>query len=230
MKLAIIPARGGSKRIPRKNIREFCGRPMITWPIASAQASSQFDRIIVSTDDHEIAEIARDAGADAPFVRPAELSDDHTGTSDVVAHALFWAQDHGWEVDAACCIYATAAFVTPRDLVRAGNLLSDSCDFSFPAVRYSHPPQRGFIRNDDGSPKILQPEYEGTRTQDLPTVFHDAGQFYWGTREAWLEGREFFSSRTRFLELPPWRAVDIDRPEDWEMAELLFRLRPEQVE
>lgn len=222
MNIAIIPARGGSKRIPRKNIREFGGKPMIAWPIAAAAQSGLFEHVIVSTDDEEIAGIARAAGAEVPFVRPPELSDDHAGTSDVVAHALGWAQGEGLEVEAACCLYATAAFVAAGDLAAARALLSEACDYSFSAVRYAHPPQRGFLRHADGSPELVQPEHRATRTQDLPPVFHDAGQFYWGTRAAWLEGRPIFGARSRFVELPAWRAVDIDRPEDWEMAERIF--------
>ena len=220
--LAIIPARGGSKRIPRKNVREFCGRPMICWPITTALASGLFDRVVVSTDDPEIAEVARQAGAETPFMRPVELSDDHTGTNDVVIHALEWAREQCWVVDAACCIYATAAFVSSQDILDARELLSSDCEFSFTAVRYAHPPQRGFFRSAKGAPELLQPEHQTTRTQDLEPIFHDAGQFYWGTREAWLEQRPFFGEKTRFIELPQWRACDIDRPEDWVMAERLF--------
>lgn len=223
MNLAIIPARGGSKRIPRKNVREFCGRPMIAWPIAAAQESGLFDHIIVSTDSDEIAEVARAVGAEVPFVRPGDLSDDQAGTTEVIVHALSWALEQGWEVEAACCLYATAAFVSRHDLSSARQLLSPDCDFAFPAVRYGHPPQRGFVDAGDGSPEFTQPEHRSTRTQDLPPVFHDAGQFYWGKREAWLEKRPFFGPRTRFMELPEWRAVDIDRPEDWVRAELLFQ-------
>ena len=222
MNIAIIPARGGSKRIPRKNVQPFCGKPMIAWPIAAAISSGLFDRIIVSTDDTEIAEVARSAGAEVPFIRPAELSDDYSGTTDVVVHALSWALDAGWPVEAACCIYATAAFLSDEDLVAARKSLSPECDFVFPAVRYGHPPQRGFVSAPDGSPEFLQPEHRTTRTQDLPAVFHDSGQFYWGTRDAWLQKRPFFGPRTRFVELPEWRAVDIDRPEDWHIAERLF--------
>lgn len=222
MNIAIIPARGGSKRIPRKNIREFCGKPMIAWPIAAAARSGLFDRIVVSTDDEEIAQVAREAGAETPFMRPAELADDHTGTTDVVLHALKWASDAGLEVDAACCIYATAAFVAPDDLAAAYRLISPDCDHAFPAVRFSHPPQRGFTATKSGSPEFTQPEHRKTRTQDLAPIFHDSGQFYWGTSEAWLERRPFFGARTRFLELPHWRAWDIDRPEDWTIAEKLF--------
>lgn len=223
MNIAIIPARGGSKRIPRKNVREFCGQPMIAWPIRAALASGLFDHIVVSTDDTEIAQVAREAGAEVPFMRPAELSDDHTGTTDVVVHALEWAENARLPVEAACCIYATAAFIAPDDLATSRQLLSPECDYTFPAVRYGHPPQRGFVDGGNASPQLLQPEHQSTRTQDLPPVFHDAGQFYWGTRAAWVERRPFFGPRTRFVELPEWRAVDIDRPEDWSLAEALFK-------
>ena len=223
MNIAIIPARGGSKRIPRKNVREFCGRPMIGWPIAAAKASGIFDHIIVSSDDAEIAEIAREEGAETPFIRPSELADDYASTTAVIVHALNWATDEGLQVEAACCIYATAAFIAPSDLIEAHKLLSETCDFAFPAIRYGHPPQRGFTDSGDGSPEFTHPEHRSTRTQDLPPVYHDAGQFYWGKSDAWLEERPFFGPRTRFIEMPEWRAVDIDRPEDWEMAEKLFQ-------
>lgn len=196
---------------------------MIGWPIAVALRSGLFDQVIVSTDDEEIAKIARQAGAEVPFLRPKELADDHTGTTDVVIHALNWATENGVSVDAACCIYATSAFITEEDLATARDMLSNECDFAFPAIRYGHPPQRGFIQTEDGRPELLFPKYQETRTQDLPAVFHDAGQFYWGKCEAWLERRPFFGARTRFIELPEWRAVDIDRPEDWERAERLFQ-------
>ncbi|BDI60602.1 pseudaminic acid cytidylyltransferase [Qipengyuania nanhaisediminis] len=222
MNVAIIPARGGSKRIPRKNIREFCGKPMIAWPIAAALESGLFEHVMVSTDDEEIAQVARDCGAEVPFMRPADLSDDHATTSEVVVHSIKQAHELGWPVEAVCCIYATAAFITADDLRAAREQLSPDCDFAFPALRYGHPPQRGFVRGDNGSPSLLQPEHRSTRTQDLPPVFHDAGQFYWGTREAWCEGRPVFGERSRFVEMPASRAIDIDRPEDWAMAERLF--------
>lgn len=230
MNIAIIPARGGSKRIPRKNVREFCGRPMIGWPIETAITSGLFDRIIVSTDDEEIAAAAREAGAETPFMRPKNLSDDHSGTTDVVIHALSWAVEAGWQVEAACCIYATAAFVAAEDLASAHRLLSAECDYVFPAVRYGHPPQRGFTRSAEGSPELLYPQHVASRTQDLPPVFHDSGQFYWGKRDAWLERQPFFGDKTRFIELPQTRAWDIDRPEDWVMAERLFAAQRESGE
>lgn len=228
MNIAVIPARGGSKRIPRKNVREFCDRPMITWPIVAAAESGLFDHIIVSTDDEEIADIAGQAGAETPFVRPADLADDHTGTTDVVVHALNWAKEAGWEFEAACCIYATAAFISPEDLTATHELLSTDCDFVLPAVRYGHPPQRGFTSGQNGRPELVQPEHQSTRTQDLPPVYHDAGQFYWGKRDAWLEQRPILGPRARFIELQATDAWDIDNPQDLAIAELLFQRRLER--
>ena len=228
MNIAIIPARGGSKRIPRKNVREFCGRPMIGWPIEAARKSGLFDHIIVSTDDAEIAEIAWEQGAETPFMRPSELSDDHTGTAPVIAHAINWALNAGLTVEAACCIYATAAFVPPEQLVEARELLSADVDYVFPALRYGHPPQRGFTDSGAGKPQFLQPEHLASRTQDLPPVFHDSGQFYWGTCEAWQEGRPILGPRARFIEVQASDAWDIDNPEDWTIAEHLFPARQER--
>ena len=224
MNIAVIPARGGSKRIPRKNIRPFAGKPMIAWPIVAALESGLFARVIVSTDDEEISEAAREAGAEVPFIRPAELSDDYATTSDVMVHALRWARDEGIAVDAACCIYATAALVSVEDLRSAQALLAQDCDYVFAAVRYGHPPQRGFLRRDNGSPALMAPEHAKTRTQDLPPVYHDAGQFYWGQRAAWESGAAIFGPRSRFIELPALRAQDIDNEEDWQLAEAAFGL------
>lgn len=229
MNIAVIPARGGSKRIPRKNVRSFCGRPIITWPIAAAIESGLFDRIIVSTDDEEIAEVSRHAGADVPFLRPAELADDYATTIDVVIHALSQADEAGWPVEAACCIYATAAFVSAENLQSARALLGSHCEYVFPAVRYGHPPQRGFLRGSGGTPELLQPENLAIRTQDLPPVYHDSGQFYWGTREAWMKGRPIFGEQTRFIELQPSDAWDIDNPDDWIIAEHLFARKIEST-
>ena len=230
MNLCVIPARGGSKRIPRKNIREFCGRPMIAYAIDAAFASGLFDQIMVSTDDDEIADIATLAGATVPFRRPADLSDDHASTTDVICHALNWGMEQAWTIEAACCVYATAAFVTAQDLCDAHAMISPDCDFVFPAVRFGHPPQRGFVDQGGGSPAFIQPEYRSTRTQDLPPVFHDPGQFYWGKSTAWLNKEPFFGPRTKFIEIPEWHAVDIDRPEDWVRAEALFTLMKEGQE
>lgn len=226
MKVAIIPARGGSKRIPRKNIRLFGGRPIIHHVIATAIGSGLFDRVLVSTDDAEIAEVARAGGAETPFMRPADIADDHADTASVIAHAVRSLAAMGGPVDLACCLYPTAPMVEAGDLDAALALLEDDpgIDYAFSAARFSYPVQRGFERSPDGGLAPLHPEHRLTRSQDLPPVFHDAGQFYWGQADAWLERRPIFGPASRIVELPPWRTQDIDTQEDWDMAERLFAL------
>jgi pseudaminic acid cytidylyltransferase len=225
LNLAVIPARGGSKRIPRKNVRPFRGKPMIAWSIEAALGCGLFGRVIVSTDDPEIAEAARAHGAEAPFVRPAELSDDHAGTLEVVRHAAAWAVEAGSRPEAVCCLYATAPFITAADLAAARETLAGGAfDYVFAAVRYDHPVQRAFTRAAGGAMAMLFPQHRLSRSQDLAPVYHDAGQFYWGRTEAWLEGRAIFGDRSGFIELPSWRVQDIDTPDDWTRAEHLHEI------
>lgn len=182
MNMAVIPARGGSKRIPRKNIKDFCGKPMIAWSIEAAKKSGLFDRIIVSTDDAEIAEVAKRWGADVPFMRPAELSDDHAGTTGVIAHATQWALDQGLclDPDAVCCIYATAPFIQVEDLKRGLEALkSGGWAYAFSVTDFASPILRSFRQDAEGGIEMFFPEHFSTRSQDLPTALHDAGQFYW---------------------------------------------------
>ncbi len=223
MNLAVIPARGGSKRIPRKNIRPFFGRPMIAWSIAAALESECFDRVIVSTDDDEIAAVAESEGADVPFRRPAELADDHTPTVPVVAHAVAW-QAESAAVDRACCIYATAPFLRAED-IRAGRDLLDArgADYVFSVTGYDFPIQRAIRLDDDNRVSMFRPEHANTRSQDLEEAYHDAGQFYWGTAQAWMSGRPIMGEGAVGLPLPRTRVQDIDTPQDWERAEQLFR-------
>lgn len=224
MKIAIIPARGGSKRIPRKNIKLFCGKPMIAWSIEVALQSACFDRVIVSTDDAEIAEIARKYGAELPFIRPAELSDDHTGTTAVIRHAIDWLCQQGLRVDQACCIYATAPFVSVEDLRKGLEALNTSqCDYAFSVTSYAFPIQRAVRINTEGRLEMFSPENFQIRSQDLEEAFHDAGQFYWGQAEAWLEERVIFSSASVPVLLPRHRVQDIDTMEDWVRAEWMFQ-------
>lgn len=224
MKLAIIPARGGSKRIPRKNIKPFCGKPMIAWSIEAALQSACFDQVIVSTDDAEIAEVARQWGATVPFMRPAELSDDHTGTIPVIRHAIEWFNRQGQSVELACCLYATAPFVSAEDLRRGLDILqSKDCDYAFSVTSYAFPIQRAIRLNAEGRVEMFSPEHFNTRSQDLEEAFHDAGQFYWGSTEAWLQGKLIFSPDSLPVLLPRHRVQDIDTPEDWTRAEWLFR-------
>ena len=225
MNVAIIPARGGSKRIPRKNIREFCGRPMIAWSIKAAKECGLFDRIIVSTDHEEIAQVATLEGADAPFRRPAELANDHAGTLPVIRHAVNWLIQQSLPVTHACCIYATAPFLRPEDLAKAKTMLDEAeLDFVFSITRFSFPIQRALKLGADHSLSMFWMEHELTRSQDLPPAYHDAGQFYWGSARAWQANDRIYSSRCRGLELPAERVQDIDTKEDWRVAEVKFQL------
>ncbi|MBP4034491.1 pseudaminic acid cytidylyltransferase [Aeromonas sp. PrichA-15] len=222
--LAIIPARGGSKRIPGKNIRPFAGVPMIVHSIRAAQDAGCFDQIIVSTDDELIAEVALQYGASVPFIRPPDLADDHAGTQEVIAHAINWAISQGWQLGSVCCLYATAPFVRADDLRTGQNILEEGHQhFVFSATTFDYSPYRGFIRSGDGV-EMLFPEHFPTRSQDLPEVLHDAGQFYWGKPTAWLTEQRLFSANASPLMLPRHRVQDIDTLEDWRRAELLWQL------
>jgi N-acylneuraminate cytidylyltransferase len=225
MRLAVIPARGGSKRIPRKNIKPFAGKPMIAWSIESALASGCFDRIIVSTDDAEIADVARDYGAEVPFMRPPELSDDHTGTIPVVAHAVnFMAQQFG-PVQLACCLYPTAPFVLAEDLRQGLEMLQQSgAQYAFTVAHFASPIQRAFRITDQNRIEMFNPAQFNTRSQDLEEAYHDAGQFYWGRPEAWLSSTPLFSQSSAPLVLPSYRVQDIDTLDDWIRAELMFEI------
>lgn len=231
MKLAIIPARGGSKRIPRKNIKPFCGKPMIAWSIEAALQSACFDQVIVSTDDAEIAEVARQFGASVPFMRPAELSDDHTGTIPVIRHAIEWFNAQGKTVEQVCCLYATAPFVSAEDIRRGLDVLQESdCDYAFSVTSYAFPIQRAIRITQQGRVEMFNPEHFNTRSQDLEEAFHDAGQFYWGRAEAWREGRMIFSSSSMPVILPRHRVQDIDTAEDWVRAEWMFKAMQSQAQ
>lgn len=224
MNIAVIPARGGSRRIPRKNIKEFCGRPIIAWPILAAKESKLFDHVIVSTDDAEIADVARQFGAETPFVRPGEIADEYTGTTAVVAHATRWALGAGWPVSAVCCIYATASLVRADDLGKAFEMLSSGdWQFAFAATTFDSSIFRSFRELTDGGVEMFFPEHFATRSQDLPVALHDAGQFYWGRTQAWAEEMRIFEKHSLPCVIPRWRVQDIDEPEDWVRAESIFR-------
>lgn len=221
MNIAIIPARGGSKRIPRKNIKSFDGRPMIEWAIEKAKASGMFDHIIVSSDDAEIIKISNDCGAITPFIRPAELADDLTPTVPVIAHAVEQCDLIGWSANYVCCIYPGVPFLEADDLAKAFDLLVDTdTDFVYPVAEYSHPIQRAMRQLDNGKMMFLDSASEMKRTQDLETTYHDAGQFYWGKSSAWREYKKMHSDGIGMV-IPNWRVVDIDNYDDWKRAELL---------
>lgn len=224
MKLAVIPARGGSKRIPRKNIKIFCGKPMIAWSIEAALASGCFDYVIVSTDDAEIAEVALTHGASVPFMRPAALADDHTGTTAVIQQAIQWCAENGMVAEQVCCLYATAPFVSAKDLVRGLSMLNASgADYAFSTTSYAFPIQRALRVDAQGRVAMFNPEHFTSRSQDLQEAIHDAGQFYWGKSSAWLKGEMMFSPASVSVPLPRHRVQDIDTQEDWSRAEWLFK-------
>src|ERR1035441_2781032 len=224
MNVAVIPARGGSKRIPRKNIKAFCGKPMIAWPIEAALATRAFDNVIVSTDDEEIAAVAEANGAEAPFRRPTELANDYTPTLPVIVHAIRWFEEHRGPVRFACCIYATAPFVQARFLREGFDLLEARADaeFAFSVTSYASTIFRSLKIDPDGAVSMFWPEHELTRSQDLPQAWHDAGQFYWGRKQAFLDHAGIFSARSYPVILDRHLVQDIDTPEDWEVAEHLF--------
>jgi len=224
MRIAVIPARGGSKRIPRKNIKLFCGKPMISWSIEAAKASCLFDRIIVTTDDNEIAEVAKQWGAEVPFTRPAELADDYAGTTPVIAHSTQWAVDQGFDVAAVCCIYATAPFIRSDDLAKGWDALNaGTWHYTFAATDFASPIFRSFEQMPDGGLQMFFPKNFTKRSQDLPRALHDAGQFYWGRPGAWLTSKRVFERTSLPIIIPRWRVQDIDTEDDWLRAELMHQ-------
>lgn len=225
MNVAVIPARGGSKRIPRKNVRDFCGRPMLAWSILVAQRAGVFDRVVVSTDDAEIREIALKWGAEVPFERPAELANDQAGTVAVMRHAVEELLHQGAALDVVCCLYATAPLLLAEDLRRGLELLhGDAClDFVFAVAAFDFPLQRALSIDGDGRVAMVQPEHEMTRSQDLPPRYHDAGQFYWARAQTWMEQSRVYSARSKAVVLPAIRVQDIDTEEDWTVAESKWR-------
>ena len=222
--VAIIPARGGSKRIPRKNIRPFAGKPMIAWSIQAALASGLFGRVIVSTDDSEIAEVARGFGAEVPFVRPPELADDLTSTQVVMRHALAQVRGAPPQATHACCIYATAPFIRAEDLQLGHRRLVESGrTYAFAVTSFEFPIQRALRVDASGDVEPMFPEHIEARSQDLDEAFHDAGQFYWGTADAFASQSPIFAAHSRPFLIPHDRVQDIDTDADWRRAEVLFR-------
>ena len=225
MKICIIPARGGSKRIPRKNIKFFCGQPIVSYSIISALESKIFDHVIVSTDDNEIAEVSLKYGASVPFIRPESLSDDYSTTTDVIEHALSWVQENIGRVELVCALYATAPFTNSKDLTNAYKeiLKHKDCQVVYPIVEFDFPIQRAIKLTDDGSVKMFQPKHLLTRSQDLEKAYHDAGQFYWMKSNFIGSGVSPFSKIARPIKIPHYRVQDIDTEDDWIRAELIFQ-------
>lgn len=224
-KLAIIPARGGSKRIPRKNVKDFLGAPIITYSIQSALKSQLFDEVMVSTDDKEIAEIAKKYGAQVPFLRSAQNSDDHATTADVILEVLDAYQKTGEEFDLVCCIYPTAPLISVENLsLGCSKLIEKGLTSVFPVVSFSYPIWRSLKLSEKGEVRMNWPEYEMSRSQDLPVAYHDAGQFYWLKVTDFLIERRLFSERCGVLVLNDAEVQDIDNFDDWELAEIKMKL------
>lgn len=227
-RIAVITARGGSKRIPKKNIRAFCGRPIIEYSIEAAQKSGLFDEVMVSTDSEEIAEIAKAAGAALPFMRSAENAGDYASTADVLFEVLTEYEKNGKCFDTVCCLYPTAPFVTAEKLKRAVALLEEQdVDSVVPVVRYSFPPQRAFVVRD-GFTVMKYPEHAVTRSQDLEPYFHDCGQFYCMQTERFLTKKQIFTDCMLSIEMPEMQVQDIDNESDWKLAELKYRMMSEE--
>ena len=225
MNICIIPARGGSKRIPKKNIKEFRGKPMIKWSIEAAISSNCFNRIIVSTDCDDIANIAIESGAEVPFRRPSELSNDFCSTREVIEHSISWLAKKNELFDYVCCLYATAPFVTFQDIKEGFNLIHNVKDnhFLFTCTTFEYPIQRALFISKNGLLKMINPENYSKRSQDLKETYHDAGQFYIGSRNAWLQNQNILEDGTPLV-IPRWRVQDIDTFEDWIRAENLHKL------
>lgn len=224
MNIAIIPARGASKRIPRKNIKLFHGTPVIAYAIKTARESGVFDDIYVSTDDMEIAEIAIRFGAKVLPLRSKELSDDEATTLEVMKDAVLKLDDKLPHLDNICCVYPVTPLLTPMALVNSLQILEDGkMDYVVSAMRVSESPHRTFILDDAKVIKMLFPEYSETRTQDLKLTYQDAGQFYWGKKNSWKSGFPILLSNTTILELPFGSVVDVDTLKDWAHAEELFQ-------
>lgn len=225
MNLCVIPARSGSKRIPKKNIKNFYGKPIIAWSIEAAIKSNCFDKVLVSTDDHEIVELAKSYGAEAPFIRPKKLADDYAATVPVISHAIKWQIENFKKPTYVCCIYATAPFIQLNYLRRGLKLLKDTnCEYTFSATNYAYPIQRSFRIKKNNKIKMFDTKYYNLRTQDLEEVYHDVGQFYWATADTWLKNKKIIGENSIPIIIPRSRAIDIDTPIDWQIAEIMFEV------
>jgi len=224
VKIAVIPARGGSKRIPRKNVKDFCGKPMIAYSIEAALQSKCFDKVIVSTDDLEIAKVAERCGAEVPFMRPPELSNDYTGTIPVIRHAIEWLVEQAFDPKLVCCLYATAPFVTAEYLQQGlDQIVELGAAYAFTVTSYAFPIQRAIKLNPELGVEMFDTNNFNTRSQDLEEAWHDAGQFYWGRVDAWLTEKMIFGPESSPVILPRHLVQDIDTPEDWDRAEWMFK-------
>jgi pseudaminic acid cytidylyltransferase len=225
MNIAIIPARGGSKRIPKKNIKDFHGKPIIAYSIENAINSKLFDKVIVSTDTDEIAEIALKYGAEVPFIRPKKLSDDYTGTHEVIGHAVRWLENNGNKIDYVCCLYATAPLIQIKDLTKGFKLIkTGKWESVIAATNFSFPIFRSFENLPSGGLKMFFPEHYTSRSQDLPEAYHDAGQFYWSNARVCKNKPSGFSENSTIVKLPNHLVQDIDTMDDWNVVERIYEI------
>jgi N-acylneuraminate cytidylyltransferase len=229
--IAIITARGGSKRIPKKNIREFCGKPIIAYSILAALESAIFDEVMVSTDSEEIAEIAREYGAKVPFMRSAETSSDFATTADVINEVIAKYKELGKEFDYISCIYPTAPFITPKKLIAAMELIKRDCEIAevMPVVAFSYPPQRCYVIDEEGDLTFKYPQYMNSRTQDLEKQYHDAGQFYIYNAKKYVELDGVIKENIRGIIVSELEVQDIDNEQDWILAEAKHRIMNEMM-
>ena len=229
MIVAIIPARGGSKRIPKKNIKNFLGKPIIAYSIDVAFKSKIFDKVIVSTEDKEIKDISIIYGAEVPFIRPKEIADDFTGTHEVIGHAVKWLEDNGDKIDYCCCIYPTAPLIQKEDLLNGFDMIkSNKWDSVLAATNFSYPIFRSFENLPDGGLNMIFPEHFKSRSQDLPEVYHDVGLFYWAKPETWKKKPKKYGKKNSIVKIPNYRIQDIDTLDDWKRAEIIYQTLKEK--
>ncbi len=223
--IVIIPARGGSKRIPKKNIKDFLGKPIIAYSIEMAISCKLFSRVIVSTDDEEIKDVVLKYGAEVPFIRPKNIADDFTGTHEVVGHAIEYLENTGETMDYVCCIYPTAPLIQKDDLIKGFKLIqTNKWNSVMAATNFSYPIFRSFENLPNGGLKMIFPEHYNSRSQDLPEIYHDAGLFYWAKPEIWKKKPQGFNEKNSIVKLPNYRIQDIDTPDDWKRAEIIYQI------
>lgn len=219
--VCIIPARGGSKRIPLKNIKNFCGKPIISYSIKNAIKSKLFDKVIVSTDNNRIANISREYGAEI-HIRSSKFSDDTTDTPTVIRNVIKYLENKKLFYKKICCIYPTSVFTKPKQLIFGYKKLNKNINYVFSAIKYDHPIHRSFYIKK-GKINSVFANMDKRRTQDLPQTFYDAGQFYFGWRNSWMNKKKIFSGNSEFLEISKFRSQDIDDIKDWENAQIIWK-------
>ena len=225
MNIAIITARGGSKRIPKKNIKIFCGKPIIYWVIKAVKKSKIFDKIIVSTDSKKIAKIVKNYNIDVPFIRPKQFSGDRVSTLKVIIHAIKWLIKNNCKPTYVCCIYPTAAFIRSSDILKGYKAIKKNKNsFILSGSSFVSSVSRSFYKTSKNKLKMIFSKNYFKRTQDLKKIYYDAGQFYWGSKNSWLTTKTILNNSSDIVYIPKWIAIDIDTHEDWKKAEKFAKL------